>query len=331
MLSSVPALKPPAFPPFPAQPAPFAARYSPSTLDRPAFLMGFPFSDPSRVADDPWVADRTPLEREQSLRRAYLQFVELFRHLSPAAHVYLLPTDFPSASRDPVLTGSLGVVLEHVPGRNVVVLSNFDSGTRRSGNGIGRGFFEATGYEAHVAPRRFEGEADLKHLHGHVYVGGYGIRSELECYDWMECMFDMRILKVALQDPSLDHLDCTFFPLTQEHALVCTSLFEPREIREIEQHVAIIDVTLDECYSGICNSIRLARTILNASHLNDLVWGTEGFELERAKNRRLEDIAAGLALDVRHFNLSECQIGGPLLSGMLMHLNRHSYHHLPAN
>jgi hypothetical protein len=65
--------------------------------------------------------------------------------------------------------------------------------------------------------------------------------------------------------------------------------------------------------------------VLNSSHITDLKAGTEDYEREVQKNRKLEDIAANLALEVSYFNLSEFHKSGALLSCMVMHLNRHSY------
>ncbi|MBO0862206.1 MAG: amidinotransferase, partial [Chloracidobacterium sp.] len=87
----------------------------------------------------------------------------------------------------------------------------------------------------------------------------------------------------------------------------------------------VIPVSADECYSGICNSVRMPSTVLNSSHLQDLKLGTEDYEHEVRKNRKLEDVAADLALEVSYFNLSEYHKSGALLSCMVMHLNRHSY------
>ena len=93
----------------------------------------------------------------------------------------------------------------------------------------------------------------------------------------------------------------------------------------MEKHKNVIDVSADECYSGICNSVRLSNTILNASNIHDLKAGTEEYAAELQKNRRLEDIATNLAFEVSYFNLDEYLKGGALLSCMVMHLNRHSY------
>jgi N-dimethylarginine dimethylaminohydrolase len=141
----------------------------------------------------------------------------------------------------------------------------------------------------------------------------------------MERTLDMRIIQVELADPYLYHLDCSIFPITRDHTLVCTELFEKDEIAELEKVTHLIDVSIDECYGGICNSVRLSNAILNSSHVHELKAGTEDYELEIRKNRRLEDIASNLAFDVNYFNLSEYHKSGALLSCMAMHLNRHSY------
>ena len=114
-------------------------------------------------------------------------------------------------------------------------------------------------------------------------------------------------------------------PLAREKTLVCTQMFEPGEIAEIEKHTEIIDVSEGDAFSGICNSVRLGNTILNASNIHQLKVGTEDYTLELHKNRSLEDIANRLAFDVGYVNLSEFMKGGALLSCMAMHLNRRHY------
>jgi N-dimethylarginine dimethylaminohydrolase len=135
----------------------------------------------------------------------------------------------------------------------------------------------------------------------------------------------MQVIKVRETDPYLYHLDCSIFPITREDTLVCTEMFEPAEVAELERHTNVIDVGVDECYSGICNSVRLANTILNSSNLHQLRAGSEDYRYEVAKNRKLEDVAVNLAMEVAYFNLSEYMKGGALLSCMVMHLNRYSY------
>ncbi len=302
-----------------------ATQANPTVLDRPAFVMNFPFSYETAVANNAWMKELRPRDRLVDQRRAWRQFLELYHFMASEGLVYLLPTPDGERLQDLVFTANLGAVLEHVPDRRTVVLSNFTSACRRGETEVGRRFFESMGYRVLVSPHRFEGEAELKHLHGNVYAGGYGIRSALETYDWMERTFDMEIIRLEENDPYLYHLDTTVFPVTREATVVCTEMYERKELSALEKHTNVIDVSLDNCLAGLTNSVRLYNTILNSSHLHDLKVGDKDYEPERAKNRRLEDIAVELGFEVSYFNLSEYHKGGALLSCMVMHLNRRSY------
>lgn len=305
-----------------ATPAPIL---NPTKLEKPSFLMNFPFSYSAQEANNAWMDDLKAEERAINMPKAMRQFLDLYRYIAADALVYLLPTPARCTLQDLVFTANLGVALEHLPDKQTVVLSNFTSPPRVGETEVGKRFFESMGYKTRVSPAKFEGEADLKHLYDNVYIGGYGTRSERATYEWMEKTFDMKIIKVEETDPYLYHLDTTVFPITREDTLVCTEMYEEEEIQAIERHTNIIDVSVDECYSGICNSVRLFNTILNASHINDLNRGTEDYQAELAKNRRLEDLAVDMGFEVTYFNLSEYLKGGALLSCMILHLNRSSY------
>jgi N-dimethylarginine dimethylaminohydrolase len=298
---------------------------NPTQLRRPAFLVNAPFSYTAEVANNVWMEELAQDARVPDDKRAMVQFLELYSFLASEALVYVLPTPRGGGLQDLVFTANLGVVLEHVPGRDTVVLSNYTSQPRRAETEVGLRFFESMGYTTYVPETRFEGEAELKHLYGNVYVGGYGLRSQERTYEWMERTFDMTVVKLEMTDPYLYHLDCTVFPITKEQTFVCTEMYEEKEVKELEKYTEIIDVTLDECYSGVCNSVRQHNTILNASHIHDLKAGTDEYASEIAKNRKLEDIAGRLAFEVNLFNLSEYHKAGALLSCMVMHLNRYSY------
>src|SRR5262249_36901452 len=133
---------------------------------------------------NPWMLDLEGEQREPNFRRAASQFLELYRNIAAEALVYLLPTPRDGNLQDLIYTANLGIVLEHLPGCNTVVISNFTSPPRQGEAPVGIKFFEAMGYEVHVPPAKFEGEAELKHLHDNVYAGGYGIRSEAKTYEW---------------------------------------------------------------------------------------------------------------------------------------------------
>lgn len=298
---------------------------NPTQLDCPVFLVNAPLSYTTEVANNAWMRELPEHDRTPDGRKAMVQFLELYRYLAGGGLVYVLPTPRTDGLQDLVFTANLGIVLDHAEGNDTVVVSNFTSEPRRGETEVGLRFFGQLNYRTHVSPSKFEGEAELKHLYDNVYVGGYGLRSEKETYDWMEHEFDMSIVPLRLTDPYLYHLDCTVFPLTRQEALVCTEMYDHTEIKELERHVDIIDVDAETCMSGICNSVRLHNTILNASHVHELTAGTEDYRFEVAKNRRLADIASSHGFEVALFNLSEYLKGGALLSCMVMHLNRHSY------
>jgi N-dimethylarginine dimethylaminohydrolase len=298
---------------------------NPTQLECPAFLVNAPFSYATDVANNVWMQELPDTERIPDVKKAMVQFLELYRYLAAGGLVYVLPTPRTEGLQDLVFTANLGAVLEHVAEKNTVVLSNFTSPPRMGETEVGRRFFEQMNYRTYVAPAKFEGEAELKHLYDDVYVGGHGIRSQAEAYDWMRREFGMTVVPLRLTDPYLYHLDCTVFPLTRERTLVCTELYERAEIKELERYTDIVDVDAEACMSGVCNSVRLHNTILNASHVHDLKAGTEEYHSEVAKNRLLEDIATELAFELTLVNLSEYLKGGALLSCMVMHLNRHSY------
>ena len=298
---------------------------TPGTLHRPAFLMNCPFSYCTERPNNAWMHELSDEERRVDRTRAMGQFAQVYNYMASDAFVFLLPTPRGCALQDLVFTANLGVVLEHLPGRDTVVLSNFSSEPRVGEAEVGDQFFRAMGYTTVVAPYKFEGEAELKHLHTNVYLGGYGIRSDRKVYDWMEEAFDMQVIKLKEVDEYLYHLDCSVFPVTREETLVCTELFEEDEVRQIEKVTNVIDVSVDECYAGICNSVRYHNSLLNASNIHSLKAGSKEYFEEIQKNRKLEDVAIKLGLEVSYFNLGEFLKGGALLSCMVMHLNRRSY------
>src|SRR5438093_7590327 len=193
---------------------------NPTQLERPAFLLNFPFSYATGAANNPWMVDLPPDRRQPDFKRAAIQFLELYRIISSEALVYVLPTPRGASLQDLVYTANLGIVLEHLPDKNTVVISNFASPPRVGESAVGVKFFEDMGYDVYVPPAKFEGEAELKHLYDDVYIGGYGIRSEITAYDWIERTFGMRIIPVRLVDPYMYHLDCVVFPITRDNTLV---------------------------------------------------------------------------------------------------------------
>jgi len=298
---------------------------NPSRIDKPAYMMNVPFSLNADTANNLWMKDLKEEERQIDINKALDQFLQVYHFISSSALVYLLPTPQTGDLQDLVYAANMGVTLDHMDDKNTIVLSNFSTQVREPETRIGKAFFELMDYDVVIPPYHFEGDAEMKHLHDNVYIGGYGIRSDKKSYEWMMDNFDIKIIPVEETDPYLYHLDCTIFPLTREQTLVCTELFTAEEIKKIESETNIIDVSIDDCYSGICNSLRVGNSLLNASNIYDMKTSDQYYKEEKHKNRTLEDIAAEHAFELNFFNLSEYLKSGALLSCMVMHLNRRSY------
>jgi len=296
-----------------------------SDLNIPSYLLNPPVSYNTNIPNNVWMEELSENDRKVNQDKAMRQWLELYSFIASEAFVQVLPTPADCGLQDLTFVANLGIVLENIEGKDVVVLSNFTSKPRIGETEVGRRFFQLFGCDVCTSPHLFEGEAEMKHLHDNVYCGGYGIRSEKDTYYWMEEEFGLDIIKLEETEPHLYHLDTTIFPITKKQTLVCTEMFTKRELKRLERYTEIIDVSVDDCFSGICNSVRLYNMILNASNIHELHCRQEEYKLEQHKNRRLEDIAAELGCEVVFFNLSEFLKGGALLSCLVMHLNRNSY------
>jgi N-dimethylarginine dimethylaminohydrolase len=252
--------------------------------------------------------------------KAYKQFMDLYNFMSGQSLVYLLPSE--GNFQDQVYIANLGLQLPHIKDRNVILLSNYTSDPRKGEELVGEKFFQQMGYETHISPYKWEGEADIKHLYDNVYIGGYGIRSNIKTYEWMEENFGMEIIKVAMTDEYMYHLDCSIFPLNNHQTLVATELYTAEELAQIEEHTEIIPIGVEDALGGITNSVRLGNMILCASNIAELKKSDELYEGERHKIEILEKICSDAGMEPVIFNLSEYMKSGAMLSCMVMHLNR---------
>jgi len=292
---------------------------TPSQLPIPAFVMNFPFTLDTANPNNIWMQEMEKEELKINKGNAYRQFLDLYQFVAGNSLVYNLPST--GNYQDLVYVANLGIQLPHIKDSNTIIMANFTSEPRQGEEEVGKPFFEAMGYEVHNCPFKWEGEADLKYLYDNVYIGGYGIRSDIKAYEWMEKEFDMKIIKLEMVDDYLYHLDCSIFPLTQEKTLVCTEMFEEDELAQLEQHTEIIDISVDDAFNGLTNSVRLGNMILCASNLSEMTRADENYEAEKAKINTLEKICFNEGLEPVFFNLSEYMKSGAMLSCMMMHLN----------
>lgn len=293
-------------------------------IKMPIFLMNIPTCYSTDVRNNVWMEEYTEEEIVVNKEKAIREIWELYSFLSNQGFVYLLPTPRNCKLQDLVFVANNGIVLEHLE-EETYIASNFNVPNRRGEEIIACNFFEQLGFNILQCPYLFEGEAELKYLRDNIYIGGYGIRSQKESYDWMTSKLNMNIVQLELKDPYNYHLDCTVFPLTNDKIIVATEAFTKKEIKELEKVAEIIPITTEEAHTGLANSVRVNNYILNASDIDFLPKRSEDYRLERAKNIRLEEIAGQNGMEVCYFNMEEYLKAGGLLSCTVLHMNHHSY------
>jgi len=295
---------------------------TPSQLNVPSYLMNFPFTLDTSNPNNIWMKELSPEEIKIDRNKAYRQFLDLYNFIAGSGLCYVLPSE--GNFQDQVYVANLGIYLPHLK-KNTVLLSNYTSEPRQGEENVGKKFFDMMGYETHISPYKWEGEADLKYLYGNTYIGGYGIRSQKETYDWMGEQFNMNIIPLEMVEEYLYHLDCSIFPVSKDKTMVCTSLYSPEELDVLSKYTDIIDINEDDAFGGITNSVRLGNAILCASNISELKKTDELYDLERHKINTLESICAKEGMEPIIFNISEYMKSGALLSCMFMHLNYVDY------
>jgi len=293
---------------------------TPSKLPIQSYVMNFPFSLSTSDPNNIWMQELTDDELLVNRPKAYKQFMDLYQFMAGGSLVYLLPSE--GNFQDQVYVANLGIHLPHIKNTNQILLSNFSSDPRKGEELVGEKFFNQMGYKTTISPYKWEGEADLKYLYGNKYIGGYGIRSNIKTYEWMEENYNMDIIKVAMVDEYLYHLDCSIFPLNTDQTIICTELFDEDEIVEIEKHTEIIDISADDALGGLTNSVKYGNMILCASNISELKKTHEYYDAEKHKLETLEKICSNAGMEPVVFNLSEFMKSGAMLSCMVMHLNR---------
>lgn len=277
---------------------------TPSELKTPSFLLNFPFTVDNHTLNNPLMHKD---QGKYDYPRAFRQFMGLYSELvREGALVYLLPSE--KDLQDLPYTANLGCYLPHLDTPTILV-SNFKSEPRRGEEEVGIKFFLSMRYRAHLSPYFWEGEADLKYIRDNLYVGGHGIRSDIRSYHWFEERFKMKILFVKMTNEKLYHLDCMFFPISNDKALAATSIIDTEDIKQLEKHMDLIEVPKEFIYDGWTNLIRI----------KDKIFYTVP---ETAQSRRaLDNLINQLGYDTVPLNLGEFDKSGADLSCLVMHLN----------
>ena len=293
---------------------------TPSQLPVQSFVMNFPHTFSTDNPNNIWMEEMSEKELTINRPKAYKQFMDLYNFMAGQSLVHLLPAE--GNFQDLIYVANLGLHLPHICKENHILLSNYTSPPRQGEEFVGEKFFNQMGYKTAISPYKWEGEADIKYLHDNVYIGGFGIRSDIKSYKWMEENYDMKIIKVKMVDEYMYHLDCSIFPLSPDKTMVCTELYEAEELKQIEKYTEIVDINVDDSTYGMANSVRLGNMILCASNISELKKSDEFYEGEKHKIESLEKICSDEGMEPVIFNLSEYMKSGAMLSCMVMHLNR---------
>jgi N-dimethylarginine dimethylaminohydrolase len=288
-------------------------------ISYPAFVMCPPFNlsadQPNNVFMKNFKGDR-----EVNRKKALSQFTSLYNFVANQSLVYLIPHDY--SLQDQSFTANLGIVLPHYKDQKTVVISEFKSPPRIGEQKPGVDFFKMLKFDVVVAPRYFEGEADLKFINGNNYIGAYGIRTNMNALNWFEQKFNMNIVKVHNDSEELYHLDCIVYPLYNNVVMAVTSELSKQNIRDIEKFADIVDVPGPaKKVAGFTNCVGINKMVLCASNINELKVTDEDYDLERRKVDFLSKVCAQHSLEPIFFNMSEYNKNGADISCMFMHLN----------
>ena len=293
---------------------------TPSQLPIQSYVMNFPHTFSTDNPNNVWMKEMSQKELTINRPKAYKQFMDLYNFMAGQSLVHLLPAE--GNFQDLIYVANLGLHLPHICKENHILLSNYTSPPRQGEEYVGEKFFRQMGYETTISPYKWEGEADIKYLKINVYIGCYGIRSDIKTYHWMEEKFNMNVIKVKMVDEYMYHLDCSIFPLNSYATMVCTELYDKTELKQISKYTDIIDIDVDDSMYGMANSVRLGNMILCASNITEMKKDNEYYEGEKHKIESLEKICSQQGMEPVIFNLSEYMKSGAMLSCMVMHLNR---------
>jgi N-dimethylarginine dimethylaminohydrolase len=278
---------------------------TPSQLNMPVFLLNFPLTVDNKVVNNP-LMEKYAAEKF-NYEVAFEQFTKLYRYLANKGLVYFLPNS--GNFQDQTYVANLGCYLPSVE-NPTILLSNFKSEPRKGEDKVGLEFFKMMKYNVwQIVAYTFEGEADLKWLRGNVYVGGYGIRTQKDVYNYLNEYHGTQILPIEMCDEKLYHFDCSFLPLTATQALVATSAVKLDDLRELEKLVDIISVPKEYIYDAWTNGLVFGKRVL---HMPNMAGDCGKKFSELMEKHGYEPVL---------IDLSEFEKSGAALSCMVMHLN----------
>jgi len=291
---------------------------TPSQSPFPVFVMCQPMFVDNKIANNAWMKALKGKDKEIDKERFMGEFFNFYKILSSDAMVYLLP---PTRGLQDQVYVNCFAYLPHLKDRDEIVLSNFVGEGRAGEETVAGRFLQTMGYHCVKPIFKFEGEPELKYLRDNIYLGGYGIRTDIRALKWIEQEYDANIITLKEKDEHLYHLDCSLFVLDETNVICCTELFESSEIKAIEKVATIHSVTNKDCHENACNNVRVGDLIVTSSSLQFMQKRDPEYKSEWKKNERLQEICDKMGIEILFLEMSEAAKSGAALSCFVGHLN----------
>jgi N-dimethylarginine dimethylaminohydrolase len=125
-------------------------------------------------------------------------------------------------------------------------------------------WFEQHGYSVAPLPEgpAHEGAGDALPF-GNIFLSGYRTRSDAGAHGELSNLLRAEVLPVELVDPRFYHLDLTFCPLDDRHAIVVPDAWDAYGRRVIEGLVPeALVLDIDEALGFSANSVVVGRTVV---------------------------------------------------------------------
>ncbi|HET9500291.1 MAG TPA: arginine deiminase-related protein [Marmoricola sp.] len=169
-------------------------------------------------------------------------------------------------SPDMVYAMNLGFPVVDRDGGQAVVLSHMRYPERRNETGTAAEFFTGRGATLHVIGRdgvgaHFEA-GDAFAWRGELVVG-YGPRTEKLATKHLALELGTTVRRFRITHPGMYHMDLSFCPLDETHAMVCPAAYDDASARDL---LALVPeplvLTEEEAMTFCANSIVIGRTVI---------------------------------------------------------------------
>ena len=219
------------------------------TIDQPAverLVMCPPAYLSTKIKNNVFM-DGAPVDVDRALE----QYARI-KHVVEAFGTEVLEIPPKAGLQDQTYVANIAVAI-----KPYVFLANYKAPGRPGEVPVAQAFFESLGYETRQPPYHFEGEADLKHFKGNLYIGGVGQFSDVRAFQWMEAQTDCLILPVEEVSEELYHLDCSLFVLDDDHLLITGKGLSPRSVKTLERVADLVFTPAGIEPTGITNGLKI--------------------------------------------------------------------------